>query len=1123
LNPQQRLAVETTKGPLLVLAGPGSGKTRVLTHRIAYLIRQQNVDPWNIIAVTFTNKAAKEMRHRLNTLIGEAGRDVMMGTFHAICARILRRHIQHIGYDNSFLIYDTDDQRRLVKQVIAEMNLNEKTYRPTAMHAGISKAKNEGLTPKTYRAESYWEEMVGRIYAQYQERLETNNALDFDDLLLLTVRLFKEMPNVLDAYRRRWQYIHVDEFQDTNLVQYELVRLLGETHRNVFVVGDIDQCLPVGSHVQTSQGEVPIEQVRVGDTVVAGAGRGTTAPGTVQKVHARPYRGVLIQATLRSGRVLRATPNHMCFARPGVRADVHYVYLMYRQDKGYRIGLCVGARSQSADSPFVTGLQVRVNQEHADKVWILRVCPTREEATYYEQFYAFEYGIPTTVFHIVGRGLQLSQEAIDDLYTRIDTHSRATTLMTDLGLYADYPHYRAGSTDRGTVQRMVVHLTAFGGNSPSLQSPWFRHRIWLNASDRATEQQVALAGLSTRPGRRNTWRMESCYKELGRSLELAEQLAEVAGGADIAQWARFSKGAKFALLPAAHLRPTMIVPAWQDGQIVDEEIVAVEEVDYSGTVYDLDIEHLHNFIAEGVVVHNSIYKFRGADYRNVLKFEETFPEGKTIALEQNYRSTQNILDAASSLIRRNRNRKDKGLWSERGSGTPIIVFEAYDESEEAQYIVREVQRLKARENYSSRDFAVMYRMNAQSRALEEAFVRSNVKYVIVGGTRFYERREVKDILAYLRLLHNPYDSVSLERIINVPTRGIGDKTYQELVQWAARLGIPAFSALQLLDEKVEDDAGSVSPFLPNVPPPFATRSRQALLDFHRTMQPIIKGIEAFSLPTLIGEIVERTGYQGYLRDGTTEGEERWANVLELQTVASQYEHLETKPALAEFLENAALVSDADSVPEEELDAVTLMTLHTAKGLEYPVVFLPGVEENMLPHSRALEDPEELEEERRLAYVGITRAKDRLYLIHTFRRSVFGRSAVSEPSRFLRELPREVLEQSKERSKRPATQSEWTDDDTWARATPARRKKGQSDSPSSAWTTRPAPAKADRTPSKKEGGKTQFKAGDRVRHEKFGDGVVINSTPSGGDEEVVVAFPGDKPKKLLASFARLKKL
>jgi DNA helicase-2/ATP-dependent DNA helicase PcrA len=764
LNPQQRLAVETTRGPLLVLAGPGSGKTRVLTHRIAYLIRQQNVDPWNIIAVTFTNKAAKEMRHRLNTLIGEAGRDVMMGTFHAICARILRRHIQHIGYDNSFLIYDTDDQRRLVKQVIAEMNLNEKTYRPTAMHAGISKAKNEGLTPKTYRAESYWEEMVGRIYAQYQERLETNNALDFDDLLLLTVRLFKEMPNVLDAYRRRWQYIHVDEFQDTNLVQYELVRLLGETHRNVFVVGDIDQ---------------------------------------------------------------------------------------------------------------------------------------------------------------------------------------------------------------------------------------------------------------------------------------------------------------------------------------------------------------------------SIYKFRGADYRNVLKFEETFPNAKIIALEQNYRSTQNILDAASSLIRRNRNRKDKGLWSERGSGTPIIVFEAYDESEEAQYIVREVQRLKARENYSSRDFAVMYRMNAQSRALEEAFVRSNVKYVIVGGTRFYERREVKDILAYLRLLHNPYDSVSLERIINVPTRGIGDKTYQELVQWAARLGIPAFSALQLLDEKVEDDAGSVSPFLPNVPPPFATRSRQALLDFHRTMQPIIKGIDVFSLPTLIGEIVERTGYQGYLRDGTPEGEERWANVLELQTVASQYEHLEAKPALAEFLENAALVSDADSVPEEELDAVTLMTLHTAKGLEYPVVFLPGVEENMLPHSRALEDPEELEEERRLAYVGFTRAKDRLYLIHTFRRSVFGRSAVSQRSRFLdellRELPREVLEQSKERSKRPATQSEWTDDDTWARATPARRKKGQSDSPSSAWTTRPAPAKADRTPSKKEGGKTQFKAGDRVRHEKFGDGVVINSTPSGGDEEVVVAFPGDKPKKLLASFARLKKL
>jgi DNA helicase II / ATP-dependent DNA helicase PcrA len=747
LNPEQKRAVETTHGPVLVLAGPGSGKTRVLTHRIAYMI-QQGIDPWNILAVTFTNKAAREMRHRLNRLIGESGRDVTMGTFHAICARIQRHHIQHLGYDNSFLIYDTEDQRRLVKQVIGELNLNEKNYRAAAVHGAISRAKNDGLTPRTYRAESYWEEIVARIYEQYQAKLEANNALDFDDLLLLTTRLFTEAPQVLESYRRRWQFLHVDEFQDTNLVQYELVRLLGASHHNVFVVGDLDQ---------------------------------------------------------------------------------------------------------------------------------------------------------------------------------------------------------------------------------------------------------------------------------------------------------------------------------------------------------------------------SIYGWRGADYRNILKFEETFPNHTTIALEQNYRSMQTILDAASALIRRNRNRKDKSLWSELGAGVPITVFEAYDEREEAQYILREIQRLKHREGYSNRDFAVMYRTNAQSRALEETFVRSNLKYVIVGGTRFYERREVKDVLAYLRLLHNPYDSVSLARIINVPARGIGDRTFEQLTQWAADMGLAPFQALQLLDGK-RSNSQEHSPFLPDTPPPFAGRTRTALADFYRTMRSLAQRLGEFNLPMLVGDVVEQTGYEQYIRDGTPDGEERWANVVELQNVAAQYEHLPAAEALAEFLENVALVSDADSVPEEEFDAVTLMTLHTAKGLEYPVVFLPGLEENLFPHSRAQEDPEQLEEERRLAYVGMTRAKERLFLVHTFRRTAWGRSVVCTPSRFLKELPRELLEISAERSKRPAGAAE----------KPTRRGKSHSDEETpSPWTTRRVEARGQKTPTAKE--KTSFKAGDRVRHAKFGDGIVISSAVNGGDEEVTVAFPGSAPRKLLASFARLEKL
>ncbi|MGH2543197.1 MAG: ATP-dependent helicase [Ardenticatenaceae bacterium] len=763
LNPQQREAVTTVEGPLLVLAGPGSGKTRVLTHRIAYMI-QRGIDPWNILAVTFTNKAAREMRQRLDGLIGEQGKQVTMGTFHAICARILRRHIQHLGYESSFLVYDTDDQREIVKQVIAEMNLNDKTYRPNAIHGAISRAKNDGQTPRTFRAESYWEEVVARVYEQYQEKLQTCNALDFDDLLLLAQRLFNEVPSVLAAYRRRWQYIHVDEFQDTNLVQYDLVRLLGEEHKNVFVVGDIDQ---------------------------------------------------------------------------------------------------------------------------------------------------------------------------------------------------------------------------------------------------------------------------------------------------------------------------------------------------------------------------SIYAWRGADYRNVLKFEETFPQAKTIALEQNYRSTQMILDAASALIRRNRNRKDKPLWSELGQGAPITIFEAYDEGEEAQYIVREIRRLKAREGYRNRDFAVMYRVNAQSRALEEAFVRSGLKYVLVGGTRFYERREVKDILAYLRLLHNPYDAVALQRIINVPPRGIGDVTFSQLTQWAARLGMPPFAALQLLEERAKEGSGITSPLLPDVPAPFNARGRKVLLEFYYTVRPILRELETLNLPMIVGEIVERTRYRDYLDDGTDEGEERWANVLELQTVAAQYEHLSAKEALPEFLENAALVSDADSVPEEQMDAATLMTLHTAKGLEYPVVFLAGVEENLLPHSRAQEEREQIEEERRLAYVGMTRAKERLYLIHTFRRATWGRSTVSEPSRFLRELPRETVEISKERSKRPAGEGRVGAPPVDARGEGRRRRRVEAETLSDGvWTTRsvsPADGARGGGRAEKRKGEAKFRAGDKVRHAKFGEGIVVSSAPTAGDEEVVVVFPGEKPKKLLASFARLEKI
>ena len=800
LNPEQRQAVETIEGPVLVLAGPGSGKTRVLTHRIAHMI-QSDITPWQILAVTFTNKAAREMRHRLDGLIGEEGKEVMMGTFHSICSRLLRRHIQHLGYDNSFLIYDTRDQLQIISQALKVLNLDEERYKANAVKSAISKAKNEGMTPKTFQPKDYYDEIISRIYERYQTQLIENNALDFDDLLLLTLRLFNDVPEVLERYQRRWKYVLVDEFQDTNLVQYQLIRLLGMTHQNVFVVGDIDQ---------------------------------------------------------------------------------------------------------------------------------------------------------------------------------------------------------------------------------------------------------------------------------------------------------------------------------------------------------------------------SIYRWRGADYRNVLKFEETFPKRKLITLEQNYRSTQHILNAASALIRNNSNRKEKDLWSQLGKGEPIEVFEAYDEREEASFIVRQIKRLKHREGYRNRDFAIMYRMNAQSRALEEAFMRTDLKYTIVGSTRFYERREVKDIVAYLRLIYNPSDPISLARIINVPKRGIGKAAYQELAEWAQAIQAPPFMALQ----KLEAHMGVLSPLPPHLYPPFSKRRRDTLLKFYRMLKPLMDKLNQVSLPTLINELLSALNYGSYLRDGSEEGEQRWENITELRNVAAQYEHIPVREALPQFLENASLVSDADSVPEEEADAVTLMTLHTAKGLEFPVVFLPGMENDILPHFRSQDNLEQMEEERRLAYVGITRAKQRLYLIYTFRRRTHGRYIVSSPSPFLRELPRETLRISKEPSMRPMGSQEdrasgnrqmtsrrgsapsnrsqykkrppskgrgtssnkrsapprarGTSSKPAADAKSSRPSRKRPTSPPQQWKTRQIAPKPTKKPAKPK--TLRFKIGDRVRHNKFGEGVIISSKFYRNDEEIEILFAGQKKrKKLLVSFAKLEKI
>jgi len=716
LNPQQKQAVSAEPGAVLVLAGPGSGKTRVLTYRIGHLIIDRDMDPGSILALTFTNKAAREMRSRVSGMLQEhavpsGSRNTTLGTFHSVAARILRREAESIAVTRDFAIFDQSDQHALVRQIMKRLNIDTKQYYPGSIHNAISSAKNEMLSPDEYQAHSYFEEVVRRVYPEYERMLRVNNAVDFDDLLLMLASLFRREPLITARYRRYYQHILVDEFQDTNMVQYRLLRLLAGENPDLFVVGDPDQ---------------------------------------------------------------------------------------------------------------------------------------------------------------------------------------------------------------------------------------------------------------------------------------------------------------------------------------------------------------------------SIYRWRGADHRNVERFQRDYPDAKMFLLEQNYRSTQIILDCAMGVIDRQRGRQRKQLFTERQGGEPVVLHEAYDEVDEAFFVVDTITEFQDDGKYSPGDCAVMYRTNAQSRVIEEAFIRANIPYRLVGAQRFYGRREVKDLVAYLRVIHNPRDQISLERIINTPTRGIGSKTQQGFFDAAQQAKTAPGDALIEMGSDPESrlHAG------------FSSRADSLLADFGAKLAKWITMREQ-PVHLLMNKVIEDTGYHDYINDGTDEGLGRWENIQELLGLAEEYESL----TLQDFLEHVALISDQDTLTDSQ-NAPTLLTLHAAKGLEFPVVFIIGLDENILPHQRSMDDPEEMAEERRLLYVGITRAMYRLFLCRAFRRRVYGSSTYCEPSRFLRDLPQQHVSGMVPGGGMP---------------TPANYQKQTS------WDV-PAPVQEIR-----------FPVGTRVGHQKFGEGIVLESRIASGDEEVTVEFADVGLKRLIVSLAGLEKL
>ena len=1060
--------METTEGPLLILAGAGSGKTRTLTHRIAYLIATKRATPFNILAVTFTNKAAKEMRERVARLLGASADDrgfmPYMGTFHGICVRLLRQDGEHIGIPRSFVIFDEADRQAAVKQASKQLMIDEKAFPPRLLSSLISSAKNELLSPQEYAATASApaQQAAAKAYPLYEQVLRDNSALDFDDLINRTVELLNTQPEVRKKWQQQFKYVMIDEYQDTNAAQYQVVNMLTNKERNIAVVGDDWQCLVPGSLVETADGFKKIENIRQDTMVRSASGYGRTGYFKVSDKRKFTYKGDIIQIKTASGKELACTPNHLLFARWG-KTDSYFVYLMHSRAKGYRIGLAKGTRFDGKKDD--TGLRVRANQERADRMWIIKVCESLEEAKYTECLFAYKYGIPMLVFHaFANRSMALSQEYIDAIYHEIDTEQRAKKLMAELGLVFDYPHFLPQATTRNGIKRVNVNVILFGDKRTSLRSQWSASRISVNTTDRQDLKLFERLGYAVRAGRAGTFRAEIQKLDYGQIEAILEKIKEE--NSDEIQIAKhaFLTDKKFSFMPASQIHPGMMAPVIKDDLVIEDRVIKVNKQAYSGPVYDLDIKQVHNYVAAGIAVHNSIYSWRGADFRNILRFEKDFKNCTVIKLEQNYRSTGNILAAAQGVITKNAQRSDKRLWTDAGDGLPVQLLQVGNERAEAEAVIRRIRLGVDGGQRHYRDYAVLYRTNAQSRSIEEAFVHYGLPYRIVGGVRFYDRKEIKDIMAYLRLIFQPNDRVSLDRVVNVPTRGLGAKSLQIFFAWQQAAKLTLTQALRQAND------------CPDLTP----KARQAFSELGDMLDSLREVSQDASVGGLIDSLLRRLDYLHYLDDGTPQGDARQENVRELLSVAQEYQD----EGLAGFLEEVALVSDLDSA-DFTGDAVTLMTLHAAKGLEFPVVFMIGLEESILPHSRALYDQNEMEEERRLCYVGMTRARQELYMTYATSRLLYGGVQHNPPSRFLSEIDGES---------QVATGFE----------TPSQLLSYLPDPPAGSQEPRYVP---------------ELNEGDGVRHQIFGLGTVVEID---GDNAVIY-FKTKGTRKLNISFAPLEKL
>ncbi|HNY12764.1 MAG TPA: 3'-5' exonuclease, partial [Candidatus Wallbacteria bacterium] len=970
------------------------------------------------------------------------------------------------------------------------------------------------------------EKNVAAIYALYNKKLKENNALDFDDIIYLAVKLLKSSDRVLKLYQSRFKYLLVDEYQDINYSQYVLIKTLSSSHKNICVVGDDDQCVAANVSVLTPSGYQKIENFMEGSSVVACAGHDTVNLSQVDKVMRKPYSGKAVRVTLENGKSIVTTPNHLFFAKYNGSQALIYVYLMYRKTFGYKIGVCQGL------SVFTESR--RHDLEEGDKVWIMKICKNPKDAYFYESFYATKYGIPTLHFSSRSNRVTVDQEKIDYMYKEIDTFVRAEILMKDLMLYEEHPHYISIAKTRSATSPKVLSLTMFGSTERTAENGWFHHRVNIDVNSQAVNVIRAAGGASIRSEALDKWKIEAVRQDYTDVVQFAKTIS----GLDdllMVEKAQLTSKPPFYQMPASHLHEQMILPYFNHKETRIEELMIsrVEVIDYEGFVYDLSVKHLHNYMVDGFIVHNSIYSWRGADVRSILNFEKDYPGASVVKLEQNYRSTKNILLAASEVIKNNMSRREKTLWTSGDKGEKITIYEALNEQAEVIFAINQMRQVIYREDKKYSDFAFFYRTNAQSRIVEETLIKEGIPYKMVGSVKFYQRKEIKDILSYLRLVLNTKDNVSLKRILNVPRRGIGEKSINSLISFAEQMKISIFEALSRVTE-IED--------LP-------LKAKNTTLNFVDLINELREDAKKCNVTELTRNILEKTGYLRELKViNSSQTVDRSKNVNEFLSLTETFDEVPNENGLSGFLERVTLITDLDEIDDKE-NAVTLMTFHSAKGLEFPVVFMFGMEEKLFPHEHSSDENFDIAEERRLCYVGMTRARERLYLVHTRQRRIFGSVFTNPVSRFVSEIPeslvlnisceeeflnsipqmtrqKPVFHADRDETYQPANY----EDDAYGSKDIGSKDIGSYKSSAVSAVAARIKARISKDEPQSacddggaEFGGVSFNPGDRVKHSMWGIGVVLDANGRGDECLVKVNFMNVGEKKLLLKYAPLDKI